>query len=322
MILCCGEALIDMVPAESAAGETGFVPLPGGSVFNTAIALARLGAGVAMLTGLSRDSFGVRLEAALIEAGVGTDLLIRSDRPTTLAFAHLDQGQARYEFHDENSAGRMICDADMPLIPAEVTCLYFGGISLIGEPGADTYARFAVRMAARHLLVVDPNIRPGLIGDEAGYRARLLRLLALADIAKASGDDLDWLFPDLTGIAAQADALRRLGATLVVITRGAAGAVGFARDWQVAVAAVPGPVVDTIGAGDIFAAGLLVRLGELGIRGKADLAGIARATLKDAMGYAAQVAALSIRHRGAVAPCRDEVQMTLDAAAPQDLPKH
>uniref|UniRef100_UPI002491FB9F PfkB family carbohydrate kinase n=1 Tax=Thalassorhabdomicrobium marinisediminis TaxID=2170577 RepID=UPI002491FB9F len=165
MILCCGEALIDMLPAATADGQTAFVPHPGGAVFNTAIALGRLGADASLLTGLSTDMFGVQLVAALKHSHVDTGLAVRSDRPTTLAFVQLMDGQARYNFYDENSAGRMLTGADMPAVPDQVSALFFGGISLACEPAADAYADLLARAAGPRAVMLDPNIRPGFIED-------------------------------------------------------------------------------------------------------------------------------------------------------------
>ena len=132
MILCCGEALIDMIPTPppTTAGPDGFVPHAGGAVFNTAIALGRLGAQVGMLSGLSSDMFGRQLVDGLKASHVDVSHLVVSDRPTTLAFVRLVGGHATYDFYDENSAGRMITPGDMPALSAEVSALYFGGISL------------------------------------------------------------------------------------------------------------------------------------------------------------------------------------------------
>ena len=140
MILCCGEALIDMIPAPTTTGGEGFVSHAGGAVFNTAIALARLEAPTALLTGLSTDMFGQMLDATLADNGVNRDLAIRSDRPTTLAFVKLVNGSAQYTFMDENSAGRMLRAEDMPKLGADIEALFFGGISLACEPGAEAYA--------------------------------------------------------------------------------------------------------------------------------------------------------------------------------------
>ena len=120
MILCCGEALIDMLPRETAGGEACFAPYPGGAVFNTAIALGRLGTPAGLLSGISTDLFGAQLTRALAASQVRTDLAIRSDRPTTLAFVTLTEGQARYAFYDENTAGRMLTPTELPAIPADL----------------------------------------------------------------------------------------------------------------------------------------------------------------------------------------------------------
>ncbi len=114
MILCCGEALIDMLPRETTKGEQAFAPYAGGSVFNTAIALGRLGAPTGFLSGISTDLFGQILDETLAASKVDASLAIRSNRPTTLAFVTLTDGHAQYAFYDENTAGRMISVDDLP----------------------------------------------------------------------------------------------------------------------------------------------------------------------------------------------------------------
>ena len=142
MILCCGEALIDMLPRQTTGGAACFQPYSGGAVFNTAIALGRLGVPSSLFTGLSTDHFGQQLAATLRSSGVSIDLAHRSDRPTTLAFVTLVDGQARYAFYDENTAGRMLAPEDLPAVPSEVDVMFFGGISLAVEPCASTYQHF------------------------------------------------------------------------------------------------------------------------------------------------------------------------------------
>ncbi len=193
MILCCGEALIDMLPRETTAGEAAFAPYAGGAVFNTAIALGRLGAPAGFFSGLSTDLFGVQLAETLAASQVETDLCARSDRPTTLAFVRLTNGQASYAFYDENTAGRLLAPADLPALPDRVSTLFFGGISLVNEPAAATYEALMAREAPRRVTMLDPNIRPGFIADAAAYRARIGRMIALADILKLSDEDLHWL---------------------------------------------------------------------------------------------------------------------------------
>ena len=117
MILCCGEALIDMLPRESTAGEPAFAPYAGGAVFNTAIALGRLRVPVGFFSGLSADLFGQQLRDVLAASHVSADYAAVSDRPTTLAFVRLVDGHATYTFYDENTAGRMLTEVDLPKHP-------------------------------------------------------------------------------------------------------------------------------------------------------------------------------------------------------------
>jgi hypothetical protein len=138
MILSCGEALIDMLPRTATSGEAAFAPYAGGAVFNTAIALGRLGAPSAFFSGISTDMLGEILAETLTASKVDTRHLARSNRPTTVAFVKLVDGQATYAFYDENTAGLMLTEADLPDLPAEVSTLFFGGISLVNDPAAST----------------------------------------------------------------------------------------------------------------------------------------------------------------------------------------
>ena len=190
MILCCGEALIDMLPRQGENGEQTFLPCAGGAVFNTAITLGRLGTKPGFVSGLSSDLFGKILMDGLKSSGVDYAQCALSDRPTTLAFVALTNGQAEYAFYDENTAARMLDESDLPDIGEEVTALFFGGISLAVEPCALAYETFCLREAGNRTVMLDPNIRPGFIKDEATYRARLENMLKTADIVKVSDEDL------------------------------------------------------------------------------------------------------------------------------------
>lgn len=308
MILCCGDALIDMIPAQTAAGDPAFTPLPGGAIFNTAIALGRLGVEVGLLSGLSTDLFGDQLRAALATSNVDARNAITSDRPTTLAFVQLSNGHARYTFYDENSAGRSLDSARLPDIPDEVKALYLGGISLISEPGAAFYTALAEREAAERVIVVDPNIRPGFITDAAAYRQRLDRLFAVADIVKVSDEDLDWILPGQGTQLEKLAELRARGPGIVILTKGAAGATGLTHGGRlIEVASQPVAVVDTVGAGDTFNAGVLARLAENGCLARQTLNRIDDAILRQALEFGARVAAITVSRVGANPPWSNEV---------------
>lgn len=308
MILCCGEALIDMIPTPTTTGRDGFVPHAGGAVFNTSIALGRLGVQTGMLTGLSSDMFGQQLADALRASHVDTSHVITSDRPTTLAFVRLQDGHATYSFYDENSAGRMLGFDDVPEISTEVSSLYFGGISLACEPGASTYAALLEREGSERAVMMDPNIRPQFIKDIDRYRARLDGMLARADIVKVSDEDLNWMVSSPLSLAEKVKAVQKRGPSVVILTRGGEGATGFVADGtEVTVPAQRVEIVDTVGAGDTFNAGVLAKLYELGALQKTKLKSLSPDELRQALEHGARVAAVTVSRAGANPPWAEEI---------------
>ncbi len=308
MILCCGEALIDMIPETTVSGDLGFVPHPGGSVFNTAVALGRLEISVGMLTGLSDDMFGDQLKATLEASNVDTSHVVTSSRPTTLAFVVLVDGRASYSFFDESSAGRMLSTEDLPHLSPAVSVLYFGGISLACEPSADSYAAVLERYGSGCLVMIDPNIRPGFIDDRDRFLTRLDRMIALADIVKVSEEDLDWLDPGDRPQAAKAKSLSERGPALVIVTRGAEGASGYLRGGEIVECAAKNvDVVDTVGAGDIFNAGVLAELLRSGHLNKKRISKPDGGAVRRALDFGARVAAVSVGRAGADPPSFQEL---------------
>ncbi|WP_238369585.1 carbohydrate kinase family protein [Heliomarina baculiformis] len=312
MILCCGEALIDMIPERLADGRTGFVPHAGGAIFNTTIALGRLGVNAGMLTGLSTDLFGQQLLTELQASNVDTSTIVRSERNTTLAFVHLSDGQATYDFLDENSAGRMLLPENIPEISADVSAIYFGGISLACEPCADTYADLLLRKAPDCAIMLDPNIRPAFIQDEARYRARMATIIAECDIVKVSDDDLGWMTGDTGGgLRDQADQMLAQGVSLVIVTQGAKGATAFhVEGFEVSVPAAPVRAVDTVGAGDTFNAGLMAQLTNGGDLTKAGIRDLTPDKVRAALEFGAKVAAVTVSRAGANPPWAAELSDT------------
>lgn len=308
MIVCCGEALIDMIPAVDNAGGQSLKPHAGGAVFNTAIALGRLGIRSNFLSGISTDLFGKILLDELHNSNVSTDLVIRSDRPTTLAFVELNDGHASYVFYDENTAGRMLDPQDLPAIPDAAQAMYFGGISLINEPAADFYRALAVHESKNRVIVADPNIRANFIMDEVRYRARLDQLIACVDILKVSDEDLNWIVPGSLNPLEKATILLERGPKVVVLTRGSDGACAlFGDDQRVEVPVQKVTVVDTVGAGDTFNAGFLANLSENGLLDRNHFKGIDEDDFKRALEYGAKVAAITVSRAGANPPWKDEL---------------
>jgi len=307
MILSCGEALIDMLPRTTTLGEPAFSPYAGGAVFNTAIALGRLGAPSAFFSGISNDMLGQILTETLEASKVDTQYCARSGRPTTVAFVKLVDGQATYAFYDENTAGRLLSQDQLPTLPAAVSTLFFGGISLVNDPAASTYEALQTRESATRVTMIDPNIRPGFIaGKETEYRARIERMIARADIVKLSDEDLHWLLGD-GDVSALARQVLEKGPKLVFITEGASGARAITATQNRFVAATKVTVADTVGAGDTFNAGALTALHEAGVLTKAALATLSDATLDAALTLGTRSAAVTVSRPGANPPWRHEL---------------
>ena len=307
MIMCCGEALIDMIPREDADGGHCLKPHVGGAVFNTAIALGRLGVSSTFLSGISKDLFGKLLLDALHYSNVQTDLAMLSDRPTTLAFVELVDGQATYIFYDENTAGRMLDPNELPSIPDVTKAMYFGGISLINEPAADFYVALAERESSRRIIVADPNIRANFISNEVAYRGRLEQLIACVDIVKVSDDDLHWIIPGALTLVEKAQTLREQGAAIVVLTKGSAGACAFFGAGQVVEVPVQAvQVADTVGAGDTFNAGVLASLDRVGLLSRERFKDVDEGALRAALELGAKVASITVSRQGANPPWAHE----------------
>ncbi len=305
MIISCGEALIDMLPRRIEGEGDGFLPVSGGAIFNTAIALGRLGETAGFISSVSTDMFGEQLIEALHSSKVSTDLCVRSDQPTTLAFVKLTNGQAQYSFFDENSAGRNLRVDQVQPIPAEVAAMQFGAISLIPEPCGTAYEKLMAGNQDK-VLCLDPNIRPSFINDPDKHRARIKRMAAMADVIKVSDEDLDWIAAGESAEAVMTEWLE--GATrIVLMTRGGDGVDAFMKSGKIHQAANKVEVVDTIGAGDTFNAGFLAGLRRNGLLSKSALAEASPDQLAPVLALAAKVAAHTVSKPGADPPWQHEL---------------
>jgi fructokinase len=306
MILCCGEALIDMIPRKTADGADAYQPYNGGSVYNTAIALGRLGNDTGLFCGLSTDFFGDGLVDGLKAARVSHKYLRRKDRHTTLALVKLTNGHARYSFLEEGSANRMLEKKDLPKLPKSVTALHFGSISLIPEPCGGTYETLQKRAAKNTVISLDPNIRASLIKDKRKHIARLTRMIARSDIVKISDEDIIWM----TGskdFAKIAKAFLRNGAKLVAITKGGEGCLVFSKSFAFELSAPKVTVADTVGAGDTFTAGLLTHLQRNKHLTKKAIASLSETEARAAATFAMKCAAVTVSRAGADPPWATEV---------------
>ncbi len=301
MIVVCGEALIDVIHN----GDGTQRATPGGGPFNTARALARLGVPTAFLGHLSDDGPGRELAQLLVEDGASLELATIGHEKTTIAVADLDsEGVAQYQFMVEGTSAPLLTPEMVPAgLAADVTALHLGTLGMVLEPMASTLIDLVRREHGRRVVMLDPNIRLGVIPDDE-YRARLQEVIAQSTIVKGSEADLAWLYPGASYQSA-AEALLDAGARLVVVTLGARGAFGAQSDSQVTAGAVPVEVVDTIGAGDAFGAALLAWLDEHGAL-EVDLH-LGQADLESMLAYACLAAAITCSRPGADPPWKGEM---------------
>lgn len=304
MIVVCGEALWDVVAhADGTTRST-----PGGGPFNTARAAARLGVPTSFLGRLSNDAFGQQLAERLAADGVSLELASIGCEPTTIANASLDaQGRAVYEFHVDGTAAANLSRVMLPEeLGANVNAIHVGSLGLVLEPMASTLQELVQRERGRRLVMLDPNVRPGLIDDRL-YRERLQSLIRSSTLVKASATDLAWLYPGLDQ-EALCEQLLAEGVLLLVITFGAEGAFGASRFARAYERAPQVEVVDTIGAGDAFGAALLGWLHEQGAI-DVDLS-LEVDQLQAALAFACRAAAITCTRAGAEPPWRRELTAT------------
>lgn len=307
MFLVCGEALMDVF----AAGDTPTGLLldarVGGSPFNVAIGLARLAQPVAFLGAISSGFLGQRLLRALASEGVDTTAVQRHDAPTTLGLVGLDaEAVPSYAFYGEGAADRLLNSDALALLPSAVRALHLGSYAAVVEPVASTLRALVEREHTRTLVAYDPNVRLNVQPDLAPWQAMLAWMQTRCHLLKISDEDLQLLLPDTSAENFAAHALRG-GVQLVVVTRGAEGALGWTPQCR---AQVPTPlvdVVDTVGAGDTFQAALLTWLAEHGKLSPAALGALDANGLQAALGFAAGAAAITCSRRGADMPRRGEL---------------
>ncbi|MFI9562696.1 carbohydrate kinase [Streptomyces rishiriensis] len=301
---CVADAFTEAAPA---ANELALRVLPGGGPANTAVALARLGTPARFLARLSGDVFGRLFRAHLEASGVDLSYAVDAAEPSTLAVAELDPaGQAAFSFHAQNTADWQWAPAELARVDlSDTACVHTGSLALIREPGGAVVEEFLAAAAPRATISIDPNVRPLLVRPET-YRARLARWCALADVLRLSADDLELLLP---GVAPEqaCDLWHAAGVRLVVITLGSDGALASLDGERVRVPAVTAQVVDTVGAGDSFTAGLLHHLGAHGLLG-GRLDGLGLDAVAEACRFGARVAALTCSVAGPNPPWRDQLE--------------
>jgi fructokinase len=312
MFLVCGEALFDLFtqPDDGANLNTlGFQAIAGGSPFNVAVGLRRLGVESGFFAGLSTDYLGRRLRSVLNKEGVAPDYLVDFDAPTTLAMVAVGaDGSPHYSFRGDGCADRQLRLEHLPELNDKVRGIHVGSFSLVVQPIADTLLALVARESGKRLITLDPNVRLNPAPDINRWRVQISAFADHAHIIKVSDEDLGLLYPDQDpALVAQSWLSKRC--QLVVLTRGSQGATVFTRQhgsWSVPALKVV--TADTVGAGDTFQAALITFLTERQLDDPLSLPTLRKDTVDEMLKFAVQAAALTCTRVGPDLPYRDQVK--------------
>lgn len=324
MFVVGGESLIDLI--SEPVGPDGAIRLvahQGGSPYNCAIALATLGQETGFLSPISTDGLGTYLLKPLAEAGVTPLLSERVEAYTTLAVVTFDEKKsAQYGFY-RNADRAFTTQTLIAGLPERIEVFQVGGFCPIEPDDAQAWMAVVAEARARGaVLSMDPNVRPSLVPDFAGYKARLSQFLDQVHLVKVSIEDLAALDADRAVRSSELDAattealvekyvadfLARPHLELVIVTFGEDGSRAFTRTGRAEAPIYSPPVFgDTVGAGDTLMAAVLTWLEENGALATGGLAALDDTALARMLRFGAVAAGLNCGEIGCHPPTRDRV---------------
>jgi len=327
MILCIGEAVIDMFQKKAPSLGEVFYPLPGGCSYNTSIAIGRLGVPAAFLGRLSKNFFGEIQMERLRENNVNTGLILRCEQNPILAIIKTGEGkEPQYAFYDEGTSDRLLSGEELRsclrAAKEEISCVVFGSVSINMEPAASAIESFILNISDYRketkfldnpVIAFDPNIRPFMIKDRYAYLKRFEKLAGASDIAKISSEDFEYIFPGVEPEKALEKTLA-LGARLAIATLGPNGALALLKRDDQSVTKVNAAgikitsLADTVGAGDTFLGAFLSRLELTGKLSHNAIADLSAEDLKAALVFANKAAAIVCTRHGAQPPAMEEMK--------------
>ena len=315
MILCVGEAVIDLLQTDIVGTGQAFLPIPGGCAYNTSIAIGRLGVPVSFFGRISKNFFGDMQAKRLLENNVNDILLIRCEQNPVLSFIKIEAGkEPQYAFYEEGTSDRALLPEELPeQLPENANCVVFGSISLVMEPIGSTIEAFIIEKARNIVTSFDPNIRPFIIKDRNAYLKRFKKLSGASDIVKISMEDYEYIDAN-SGPQEALENLIKMGTRLAIITLGPKGARAMLHRNNETITGVFAPginvpsLVDTVGAGDTFHGAFLAWLEQRGKLSHNAINELSENDLLNALVFANKAAVFVCGRHGCEPPFLNEIE--------------
>jgi len=258
-IAVIGEGVIDRFVSDSGSRD-----VIGGSGLNTAVAMRRAGSDAVWFSRLAQDANGLVLSQYAKSEGVLSTPQIIGTEPASLVEVFLTEaGQPRYRFSLDGAVDWQWTDAELNGLDNSYEVIQIGSLSAVLEPGSEKLLRKLQKLKmTTHppLITYDPNARPSAAKNDSDanrMKSRILEMVSISDVVKVSDEDLSWIDSNSKPFDT-AKLWSEIGPSLVVMTKGAEGAVAFSKGLEIAsVSGIEIQVVDTVGAGDTFMAWLV-----------------------------------------------------------------
>ena len=261
-VLAMGRSGVDVYPLQPGVGledvET-FGKYLGGSAANVAVAAARLGHRVALVSGVGDDPFGRFVRRALRELGVDDRyVVVDPANPTPVTFCEVfpPDDFPLYFYRRPTAPDLQIRPADLDLDAVRTAGLFWTTVTgLSEEPSRSAHhAAWQARGRRRHT-VLDLDYRPMFWASREEASAQVRGALPHVTVAVGNREECEVAVgeadPDLA-----ADALLDAGVELAVVKQGPGGVLGKTRIERVVVPPTPVEVVNGLGAGDAFGGSL------------------------------------------------------------------
>lgn len=306
MILCCGENLIDAVPINKS--NDSYKACVGGSPLNTALGLGMLKIPVFFFSRISYDFFGKKIINFLNKKNVNTSLCQRTKDLTSIGFVS-KKTKPEFSFYTDNSADRNLKSYLFSLkVKKKLSLAHFSSISLVLKPCSETYYRMMKDLKKYCLISIDPNIRQQLIANKENFKKKFSNFLKIADLIKLSDEDFNYLSPNSDPNKIIPQWIKINNIMFIVLTKGNKGSVLFTKKLKINIKPIRVNISDTVGAGDIFHAGMLSFLYKKKFLTKNKLENLSKKTWIECLNYATKAATINCMREGCNPPSELEIK--------------